>query len=279
MKRFLLFFASLAFFSFNALAQDMPEEDSVEVYLIDSYITPETPHKFILSYFTSEACKSAVVLDKKHEITVSDTLTESHKAEIPLDGYEFDSTSFQFTITVENEAGEKFRSERYEVSFPTGYNEKVGKGQNLFVMCCIGGTIFGIPSVSYVRYGEKDYFSLTKEVPLFSIYGKTYNYPVGYFGVEYTYIFDAPVRNYFRFGYKHIIQVPGIEYISPGISGFTSFTGANGFSPEISVGLFKIYNLFTLYGRYRYNNKPGDKGYDFHEVSIGLYSGFFTFHF
>lgn len=279
MKHFLLFCSVLAFFSFNAFAQDMPEEDSLEVYLIDSYITPETPHRFILSYFTSEACKSSVVLDKKYEIAISDELTESHKAEIPLEEYEFDSTFFQFVITVENEAGETYSSERYDVSFPTGFNEKVGKGQNLFLMCCVGGTIFGIPSISYVRYGEENYFSLTKEIPLFSIYGKTYNYPLGYFAIEYTHIFDAPIRNYFRFGYKHVIQVPGVEYISPGISGFTNFSEANGFSPEVSVGFFKIYNLFTFYGRYRYNNKPGDRGYDFHEITLGLYSGFFTFHF
>jgi len=39
------------------------EADSIEVYLIDAYVQPEPPQKFILSFFTSDIAKSVVLID------------------------------------------------------------------------------------------------------------------------------------------------------------------------------------------------------------------------
>ncbi|MBZ0199112.1 MAG: hypothetical protein K8H86_04535, partial [Ignavibacteriaceae bacterium] len=104
-------------------------------------------------------------------------------------------------------------------------------------------------------------------------------YPMGYFSAEYSYIINAPVRNFLRVGYKHIIEIPVFEYIAPGLNGFTNFKGFNGISPEVSLGLFRAFNAFTVYTRYRFNAMPGQKGSEFHEFSIGLYTNFFSLNF
>jgi hypothetical protein len=82
--------------------------------------------------------------------------------------------------------------------------------------------------------------------------------------------------NYLRTGYKQIFEPGFIEYVSPGVKVFTNFAGNNGISPEISFGLFRMLDSFTVYARYRYNIKPGDSSANFNEISIGLYSSFFS---
>ncbi len=47
------------------------ESDSIEIYLIDAYVKPELPHKITLSFFTSDLCKSKVIIDDNYEYTVN----------------------------------------------------------------------------------------------------------------------------------------------------------------------------------------------------------------
>jgi hypothetical protein len=272
MRNIFVFFL-LLFFSVPSVlnAQD---EDSIEVFLIDSYVTPELPHRFILSFFTSEGARSKVMIDDNYEFTVSDTLTDNHKTEIDVTDLDFMTATVPYFIIVENADGKKYYSEKYEFELP--YETKVKGGSGMFTMCLFGSVVFILPSPTYVRMDQANYFSLTKEVPLIFIRSSGLGYPTGYFSAEYSHIFNAPVKNLLRLGYKHLIDIPGIEYISPGLGGFTNFKGFNGISPELSLGLFKLYNVFTVYTRYRYNTKPGSAGSEFHEISIGLYSGFFA---
>jgi hypothetical protein len=104
------------------------------------------------------------------------------------------------------------------------------------------------------------------------------NYPSGYISLEYTYIFNAEDQNYLRLGFKKIFEIPHTEYIAPGISLYSNFNVNHGISPELSIGLFTIEDTFTFYARYRYNIKLSTQGTNFHEVTIGLYSGFFSFY-
>jgi len=263
----------LIIISFSAsYAQD--EADSIEVYLIDSFVTPEVPHTFMLSFFTSAPAKSKVVIENSYEYEVSKELTESHKISIDISDLNFKEKNVPFIIFVEDSAGHQYSSEKYEFELPE--EPKVEGESNFLLLCAFGAAVFGLPSPVYVKEKNDDYFSLTKEIPLISFRGGGYRYPIGYFSAEYSHIFNAPVKNFLRIGYKHIISVPGIEYISPGINGFTNFDGFNGISPEVSLGLFRIVNTFTVYARYRFNVKPGEKGSEFHEFSIGLYSSFFS---
>lgn len=270
----LMFFIS--FCSVNAQEESVGS-DSIEVFLIDSYITPETPHKFVLTFFTSARCKSRLILDKIHEYTVSDNFTEDHKAEIDVSSLQFDSTRAPFFIVVEDSLGNSYQSERYDVALPGEYSPNVSQAPNLLLMCCLGGIIFGLPSPTYVIAQDKNYFSLTKEIPILSFYKTSYKYPISYISVEFAHIFDAPRKNFFRAGYKHIFELPYIRYVSVGANWFTDLRGFNGVSPEVSLGLFSLYDVFTVYSKYRYNYEPNQTGADFHEISLGLYSGFFTF--
>lgn len=273
MKIKVLFIITLMI-ALSAAVKAQDDSDSIEVYLIDSFVTPEVPHTFMLSFFTSAPARSKVIIENSYVYEVSSELTESHKINIDISDLHFKQKNVPFVIQVEDSAGNQYTSEKYEFELPE--EPKIEGGSNFLLLCVFGAAVFGLPSPVYVNEKTEDYFSLTKEIPLISIRGAGYRYPVGYFSVEYSHIFNAPIKNFFRVGYKHIIPVPGIEYIAPGINGFTNFNGFNGISPELSVGLFRIINTFTVYARYRFNAKPGEKGSEFHEFSIGLYSSFFS---
>lgn len=252
------------------------EEDSIEVYLIDAYVKPELPHKFTLSFFTSDLCKSKVIIDDNYEYTVNDEFSDMHKMEIEITDLEFNDKIVNFVIVTEDEAGNKNISEIFDFDLP--YEPEIKQGSDLVQVCLFAGAIFLLPYPSVVLQGEESYFSLTKEIPIFSFRSKSRRYPAGYLSLEYSYIFNAAAKNYLRAGYKQLYEVPYVEYLSPGVSLYTNFLGNNGIGLEASIGLFTIVDTFTLYSRYRYNIKMGDTPGNFHEVSIGLYSSFFSFY-
>ncbi len=253
------------------------QADSIEIDVIDNFVTPEIPHNFVLSFFTSEKTKSEVLIDNTYKYVVSDTFNDIHKTRIDISKLKFKEKDVPFIIIVEDTNGNKLTSEKYDFQLPQ--EMKVKGESNFLLLCLFGGTVFVLPSPTYAFTSNDKYFSLTKEIPLISISKKGFTYPAGYFSLEYSHIFNAPRKNFLRFGYKQIIEIPGIQYISPGINGFTDFKGFNGISPEISAGLFKILDTFILYARYRYNVKPGETGSEFQEISLGLYSNFFSLYF
>ncbi|MFH1194602.1 MAG: hypothetical protein V1720_02745 [bacterium] len=264
-------------FSLASITFAQEEEiSSFEINLIDSYVTPNEPYKFILSFFTDDSCTSKISIDNKHEFIVSTVLTDQHIAEIEIGKMKFDSSIVPFQIFVVGRNNEVTASDFYELILPFHEETFAENSSGIFTICCMGGIIFGVPSPGLVMADGKNYLSLSKEIPLLSYYGIGYNYPTGYIGIEYSYILKAPTRNYLRLGYKHLFQPTVIEYISPGINLFTDFLGFNGISPELSIGLFKLQNIFTVYTRYRFNFQPGATDRNFHEISIGLYSNFFS---
>lgn len=252
-------------------------EDTVEIFVIDNYILSDQHNLFVISFFTSERTKSYLKFDNGREVEISKELSDSHKDTIDITRFNFKTKTPHFVIVVEDSLGKKYTSERYDLEIPE--DVEIRGESNFLLLCLFGGTVFVLPYPNYVYWGDKSYWGLTKEIPLVFLRSSDYQYPLGYFSIEYSYIWDAPVRNFLRVGYKHIIKVPGIEFISPGVSGFTSFHGFNGISPELTVGWFKIFNVFTVYSRFRYNVKPGKELHDFSDISIGLYSGFFAIYF
>jgi len=247
----------------------------IEITIIDSYITPELPHTFVLSFFTSDSCLSFLSLENKYTFKVSEKPTDSHKIEVDLSNIKFDSLLIHYTVTAAGKDKKEFKQ-----SFETILSDESllvkNKDLNLFNVCCIGGVIFGLPSPGLLIYNNENYLTLSKEIPLFSFYSGGYNYPSSYIGLEYKYIPKFEAKHQLALGYKKIYQVPVIEYISPGGNYFTNFLGNYGISLELSIGFFKFYNTFTVFARYRYSQCIGDEKSHFHEISLGLYSSFFT---
>ena len=277
MKTYLILLYCL-FLSFNIFSQNDSGSNLIDINLIDNYITPEKPHILIVSFYTSLPVKSKIIIENQYEYIVSKELAEDHHDSIDISKLNLKTNQINFIVQVEDSVGRKSNSEPYEADYPKEVDIKVES--NFLLLCLLGGTVFLIPSPVYVNWGGTSYFSLSKEIPLVFIRSNSFSYPTGYFSLEYSYIFHSEIsRSYLRFGYKHIINVPGIEYISPGINGFTNLNGFNGISPELSVGLVKIFDTFTLYARYRYNIKPGSTNNQFSEISLGLYSGFFAIYF
>lgn len=250
------------------------QTDSIEVYLIDAYVKPELPHKFILSFFTSDLCKSSVIIDENYEFKVSDEFSDMHKTEIEITDLELSGKIVDFVVVTEDENGNKFVSEVFDFDLP--YEPEAKEGSDLVQVCLFGGAIFLLPYPNLAVQNGESFFSLTKEIPIISFRSKSRRYPAGYLSLEYSYIFEASAKNYLRAGYKQFYKLPYIEYISPGVSLYTNFLGNNGIGLETSIGLFTIVDTFTLYTRYRFNIKMGDTPGNFHEISIGLYSSFFS---
>lgn len=257
----------------NALAQQGSEP--IEIFLIDAYATPELPHTFVLSFFTSEPAVTKVILEKKYEYEVSVELAELHNVRIDLTDLMFENKTVKFTIVSTDSAGNISINDENDFELP--FEPKIESGSSLLTFCLFGGMIFGLPAPGYVHNNEGDFFSLTKEIPVLSFRSRSFHYPAGYISVEYTYVFDASAKHFFRAGYKRIFEVDVIKYIAPGLTGYTNFSGQNGVAPELTLGLFTIFNnSFTVYSRYRYNIKPKDSSVNFHEINLGLYSSFFS---
>ncbi|MHB8905284.1 MAG: hypothetical protein ACYC6D_04070 [Melioribacteraceae bacterium] len=274
--RFIKIIFIFLFYAVRLFSQtDSTASNPIEIMVIDSYITPETPNKFVLSFFTSDSCTSKLIINHKNVMDVSKALSENHKIEIELSKLKIDSTGFNYQIIVYDRNGKETYSEQFGVELPDGLVISREQDPGLFSIC-LGGIIFAIPSPVYVYSKDGSHWSLSKEIPLINFYSIGYNYPSGYLSFEYSHIFESDRKNFLRFGYKQIIKVPVIKYISPGMSVFTDFKGYNGVSAEISFGLFQIQNVFTFYARYRYNFQFISNGIDFHEVSLGLYSNFFS---
>lgn len=272
----LKFLCLLFILSFTLLkAQD---DFSTNIYIIDSYVTPDKPYKFILSFITDDSTKSILIIEDKYEFKVSENFTNNHKIEVDLSNIKADSGYFAYYIKTINRNSEESKSEIYEATLPITEGVIANKESNIFTTCLFGTIIFVIPEPSYVFKENFNSFSLKKEIPLFSFYSGGYNYPMGYFNIEYRHITKNSF-NSFGIGYKHLIQIPYIEYISFGATGFTNFKGKNGVAPEFSIGLFKLYDNFTLNLKYRYNIKFNEKDFNFNEISIGLYSNFFSINF
>lgn len=250
------------------------QSDSIEVYLIDAYSTTVLPYAFKLSFYTSDTCKTKVLLEDEYEFDVSDEYTDFHKTEIDLTDLSFEGKVVDFVIISETGSGEVYKSEKFDFDLP--YEPQIKTGSDLFTLCLFGSAIFLLPYPGYVSDGHKSFFSLTKEIPLISFRSKSLSYPSGYLSIEYSHIFNSEDPNYLRLRYKKIIELPHTEYIAPGISLYTNFNTNQGISPELSVGLFTIKDTFTFYTRYRYNLKLHTQGTYFHEITIGLYSGFFS---
>lgn len=253
------------------------ESDTIEIYIIDSYVIPDQHSKFVLSFFTSERAKSKIIINEKNEIIISDQLSDAHRDTIDLTSLKLTSKDSFFYIVVEDSLGRKYTSDRNDFEIPE--DVKIEGESNFLLLCLFGGTVFILPSPMYAYWNDTQYFGLTKEIPLVFLRSGSYNYPMGYFSFEYSFIWKAPVRNFVRIGYKHIFEIPAIEYISPGFSGVTNLSGFNGISPELSIGWVKLFNVFTVYSKFRYTAKPGATDSDFIDVSVGLYSSFFAIYF
>jgi hypothetical protein len=271
----LIFSIFLSPIFFNAQTSE-PEFD---IYLIDSYVTPEKPNKVVISFITGDSTKSKIIFKNSEEFVVSENFAETHKFEIEFEKLGIIGTKILFDIIAENKAGiiETLENNLIEISEGLKIGDESDSG--LFQTCCIGSVIFLFPSASVSISENNSYFGISKELPLFSFYSKGYNYPVGYIGVEYSYFFNAQEKHRLNIGYKHIFTLNYIKFISIGANYSTLFGGRHYFAPELTAGLFQIENVFTVYLRYRYLQPFSANHSKVHFLSIGLYSHFFSLNF
>ena len=277
MKRFLLILFILgfqiAFFADSILCQS----GSTQIYLIDSYIAPEKPLKLNVSFFTTQTTTSKILISNKFEYTISDKLTSLHKVKIDISNFGLKDTILTFKIIVKSSNYVITESQTYLVDYPKIIS--VGKESNFLLFGMLFASIFIIPTPSYAFTEDGNHFSITKEIPLISFRSESINFPRSYFALEYTHIYNTDRSNFLRIGYKYIKEIPVVKFISPGIDIVTNFDGFNGIGVGVSLGLFNVVDTFTLYVRYRYNFQQSHSERNFSEISLGLYTNFFSVHF
>jgi hypothetical protein len=253
-------------------------QDGGDIFLIDSYITPEIPHEIKILFYTNDSVKSKIIFNKKDEFVVSSEYATEHFFQLPLKKLKSDSSSIPFEISVETQSGKRYKGDIYDLYLPEDYELNM-EDESAFVNLCVGTFLYLLPMPTYFFDNNSSNFALLKELPVVAFYNGGYNYPNGYIAVEYSYVFEKNSPNFLRIGYKHIFQTNTIKYISFGVNYTTDFNGFNGISPEISLGLFEFYDTFTFYFRYRFNVKPSSDFENFHEISIGLFTSVFSFNY
>ncbi len=263
----------LVVFSFqNATYSQEETENELEIFLIDAFCKPDSNRILIITYYSSFPVKSKVILENRYEFEVSNELTELHKIRIDLSDLDFEDKQVEFVVKSVDSLGNKFTSEIFDFDLP--YEPNIKGGSNIFTLCLFGGAVFLLPNPGLVVQNNKAEWSLTKEIPLLA-FRKGYNYASSYVSFELSYFNNFENKFNYRLGYKKIWEVKSIEFISAGLSGFTNFKNESGLSPEVTIGLFKLFESFTIYTRYRYNY-IFESDYGKHEFYLGFYSGFFT---
>lgn len=272
MKSFLKILLILIFFQLPLLGQNEDNQEELEIFLIDAFCKPDSNRILMITYYSSFPVKSKVILENKYEYRVSNELTELHKIRIDLSNLKFEDKQIDFVVISEDSLGNKYTSETFDFDLP--FEPQIEGGSNILTLCLFGGAIFLLPNPGLVVQDNKAEWSLTKEIPLLS-FRKGYNYASSYLSFEFSYYNNFEDKFNYRLGYKKIWEVKSIEFISAGLSAFSNFNKNSGLAPEVTIGLFKLFESFTIYGRYRYNYIfSSDNG--LHEFNIGFYSGFFT---
>ena len=277
MKRFLLILFILGFQIVFFADTILCQSKSVQIYVIDSYIAPEKPLKLNVSFFTTQTTTSKILISNKFEYTISDKLTSLHKVKIDISNFGLKDTILTFKIIVKSSNYVITESQTYLVDYPKIIS--VGKESNFLLFGMLFASIFIIPTPSYAFTEDGNHFSITKEIPLISFRSESINFPRSYFALEYTHIYNTDRSNFLRIGYKYIKEIPVVKFISPGIDIVTNFDGFNGIGVGVSLGLFNVVDTFTLYVRCRYNFQQSHSERNFSEISLGLYTNFFSVHF
>ncbi len=270
-----LFLSLLPLIFLSPFYSALKAQDSVEVYIIEAYVAPENEDTLKLFFYTSEAAKSRLIIDSKFKVSVSDTLTETHSALVNLSEYSFSDSILRCRIFTTASDGRESQSDLIEVKLP--YEPEIKGGSSYFLSCLTGGLIFLTPSIGMAFNDAEGKISFTKDFPLLAYYLGGYNFPTGYFSLEYTHTPEVFPKNLLRAGYKHIIEIPVLSYISPGLNYSTNFLGLNGVSPEFNIGLVSVSNTFTLNLKTRYNWFPASGTRNYGEIYLGLQSFFFTY--
>lgn len=248
--------------------------DTIEVFVIESFISADNQKILNLTFFTSELSTSEILFTDGTIIQLSDSLTDTHKKNINISGIPTDSNVLRFQIRVKAESGESFLSDILEVALPL---EKVIESEsNELTSCLYGGVVYLVPSLSYNFFSNEEKLGYGKELPIISFYSGGFNYPQSYFSLEYMHIPGSVIKNSLRVGYKYIFSIPLFEYVSPGFTGFSNFKGRNGIGIEATLGLFTYQQVFTFYFRGRFNSTLIRNGLEFTDFSIGLFSSFFS---
>lgn len=259
------------------------EEEEFELYLIDNYLRSNEPSKLVISWMTNIKAKSKVKILSLGTFTASDTLTDKIFFVIDVSNLLEKPGDYDFYILSELEDGTEIQSEKFIFTVPNQeiqpLDTKRSEFSYYFYTCCVGGSLWLVPSLGLSMNDKTSKFTISKEIPLLSFGSNSAfkNYPYSYLFAGYTHTLKGDVQNIFRYGYRQMFELKNIiNYLSIGISGFTNFKGTNGISPEVSFSFLRILATFDLYFLYRFDRELKNGNYSSHQIQLGLFTSSFS---
>lgn len=272
-KLSLLFFILL--WSVPAFSQRVP----VEVGIIESFVYDKNPDTLVLTFSTDIYCKATAVIKNGGKFVISDTLTDFHHREVALSKEVRTADRGYFYLILTGEDGIVDTSEMFDFeNYKDTTIEVVSETGAGLTSCITGGAIYLVPSFYNHTEGGTQTRGIGKEFPIVSFFSGGFNYPVSYLMVEYRYLLKTKPAHQLSAGWKYMWQPPTVDFISPGVFLFTDFLGNNGAGAEVSLGLFKFFDVYTVYTKFRYNRSFAASKREFTDISVGLYSSFFSLH-
>lgn len=276
MKKFMVLVLLFAFFQNYKCS--LKSADSTEVYIIDSYITSESPKRFCLSFSTTDPCLSRLTVSSR-SYSISDSLRTEHGISIRLDSLGVNK-GFDYSIRLLDSEGKFSGDFNYSVPDYGTDSSSVTSGApgNFYLSCCMGSALFALPYAGYYHQPDGAGFAILKPLPLLVLKSNMLGSSVYFASLYYSHHFKdgslAP-SDYYGAGAGTRQDCPLIDFLMPELSYVLNFKGYGGIMASVTAGLFRMTEGFTFCARYSYSASVSG-GKNFHEISAGIFSNFFS---
>jgi len=254
-------------------------QSTFEFYLLNSFITEENPPQLSVSFLTTQKSKSSIIIIGTGKFPVSQKLSTRHNFKISLNKINVKKNIVYFLEGV-NAQGKTFRSDTFYVDLPEAQFKNIPQEKNILPIVYLGVLTFFTPMPGILNgNGINKIVTLNKELPIIAFGGSEGKYPFLFLSFEYSYLLNKNLKNLGSIGLNYLIPIKYLEYISTGIALTTDFNNNLGISPDLALGLFNVYNAFTVYVKYKFDYFKAKSIPYYHEIKLGLYAKFFSINF
>ncbi len=262
------------------LTSNLFAQSKVRFYLLNSFVTEDKPKELSISFITTRPSKTKILILGNGKFNVSKKLKLKHNFKMDLRGLKVKDNSLAYILIAETKKGVVSRSDTFYVEITDEQLKEINEGENILPLVYLGALTFLAPMPGIVKSnGVDNVVTLNKELPLISLGGSNRKYPLAVLSFEYSYLLNRNLKNLGSVGISFMQQIKYFEYFALGIALTSDFSNNYGVSPSIALGLFNVYNAFTVFIKYKYDYFKAGSINNYNEVKLGLYAKFFSINF